>query len=87
LEEAIAVEGRKALCENRPRLNRRGPIYTSSKVINFWYFNSRNNSKMGIVVFFTLLAPSGSQLKSNNYVKKHPPVIVGQWSPSSSEDG
>jgi hypothetical protein len=31
--------------------------------------------------------PSGGQIKSNFYIIDHPVVIVGQWSPSSSEDG
>jgi hypothetical protein len=42
---------------------------------------------MKLLIIYIMLTHSGSQLKSNSYAKKHPPVVVGQWSTSSSEDG
>jgi hypothetical protein len=63
------------------------PQYTRIKVIEFCYFDPNTYSSMSIKLSYSALVTSGNQFKSNNYAKKHPPVIVGQWSPSSSEDG
>jgi hypothetical protein len=71
----------------RPHLNRGGPIYAKGRVFGFSIRDPDANSNMRVVVIYNLLAPSGSQFKSNSYAKKHPPVVVDQWSPSSSEDG
>jgi hypothetical protein len=68
-------------------LNRRDLVYTKGQILEFYYFDLSIFSSMREKLSYSALAPSGSQFKSNNYTKKHPPVIVGQWSPSSSEDG
>jgi hypothetical protein len=68
-------------------LNRKGLVYSKGRLFEFCYIESDLFSSMSGKISHSLFVPSGSQSKSNNYAKKHPPVIVGQRSPSSSEDG
>jgi hypothetical protein len=54
-----------------------------------------NQSGVGMIDVFVMpkililafIFSSESLFKSNSYAWKHQPVAVGQWSPSSSEDG
>jgi hypothetical protein len=68
-------------------LNRRDLVYTKGQMLEFYYFDSNIFSSKRGKLSYSAFAPSRSQFKSKSYPKKHPPVIVGQWSPSSSEDG
>jgi hypothetical protein len=56
------------------------------RIFDFSSRGSCTNSSMRLIVIYIMLTPSGSQFKSNNYAKKHPPVVVSQWSSSYSED-
>jgi hypothetical protein len=65
--KATVLEGsQEVLQQFRPRLNQGGSIYTKGKVFDFDDFGSGMNFSMSVMVIFTLLAPSRSQLKSNN---------------------
>jgi hypothetical protein len=65
--------------------------YRMSRLINDEFcleFSLNEEQPKEVSSWFSIfLFPCRSQSKSNNYLKKHQPVIVGQWSPSSSEDG
>jgi hypothetical protein len=68
------------------RLNRRRLVYTKSGIFGLSYL-SELQAKPKVVKILSVLVSRGSQSKSNIYVIEHPLVVVGQWSPSSSEDG
>jgi hypothetical protein len=68
-------------------LNRKGLFYSKVRLFELCYIKSDLFSSMSGKISQSLFAPSGSQSKSNNYAKKHPPVIVSQRTASSSEDG
>jgi hypothetical protein len=65
--------------------------YEKSRLIdyNIWFeFIRPEEQSCAVPSWFSIfIFPSPSLSKSNNCPKKHPPAIVGQWSPSSSEDG
>jgi hypothetical protein len=61
-------------------------IYTKSGVFGLSYSEKMwLNPK--VIKICSIFEPRGDQVKSNNYIIEHSPVIVGQWSPSSSEEG
>jgi hypothetical protein len=68
------------------QLDRGRLIYTKSSVFGLSYsMKLQANSKE--VKISPLFKPRGDQVKSSNYNIEHPPVILGQWNPSSSKDG
>jgi hypothetical protein len=67
-------------------LNRGRLIYTKSRVFGLSH-KLEVNANLKSVKVSQVSVPSGSQSKSNSYKTDHPRVVVGQYGPSSSEDG
>jgi hypothetical protein len=87
LNEAYSGFDQKRVQDSRSHLHRSSPRYTGIKVFEFCYFNPNDFASMEIRLAYSLPEPCGKFFKSNDYTKKHLQVVVGQWNPSSSEDG
>jgi hypothetical protein len=67
-------------------LNQRSLFYIKSRIIGLKCLR-KYQSNQEIVKISPVVKPSGDHIKSSNYNIEQPLVVVGQWSPSSSEDG
>jgi hypothetical protein len=75
LKEILLNWNQSMMQSLRPHLNHGGRIYTKGKVFEFSSRDPITNLNMGLLIIYIMLALSHSQFKSNNYAKKHLPVI------------